>query len=126
MGLDDRVQQQEEKKQTKTVPLRPDFMCVYIQVKNEGVVALYSGLSAALARQASYTTLRLGLYDVLKRLVLDRESNFVRTCRVLCKAWTLNVHEFWWLPFRRSPSSHVCQILVPIPLLSLFMHWCQR
>lgn len=43
------------------------------QVKNEGVGALYSGLSAALARQASYTTLRLGLYDLLKRLVLDRE-----------------------------------------------------
>lgn len=45
----------------------------YVQVKNEGVGALYSGLSAALARQASYTTLRLGLYDLLKRLVLDRE-----------------------------------------------------
>lgn len=43
------------------------------QVKNEGVPALYSGLSAALARQASYTTLRLGLYDLMKRLVIDGE-----------------------------------------------------
>lgn len=42
-------------------------------MKNEGVLALYSGLSAALARQASYTTLRLGLYDLLKRLLLDGE-----------------------------------------------------
>ncbi|CAN0529121.1 unnamed protein product, partial [Scytosiphon promiscuus] len=39
-------------------------------VKNEGVAALYAGLSAALARQASYTTLRLGLYDLFKRAVL--------------------------------------------------------
>lgn len=42
-------------------------------MKNEGVPALYSGLSAALARQASYTTLRLGLYDLMKRLVIDGE-----------------------------------------------------
>lgn len=45
----------------------------HAQVKTEGVGALYAGLSAALARQASYTTLRLGLYDLLKSLVLDRE-----------------------------------------------------
>ena len=44
------------------------------QVKNEGVPALYSGLSAALARQASYTTLRLGLYDLMKRFVIDGET----------------------------------------------------
>lgn len=43
------------------------------QVRNEGTAALYAGLSAALARQASYTTLRLGLYDFMKKLVLDCE-----------------------------------------------------
>lgn len=43
------------------------------QVKKEGPGALYAGLSAALARQASYTTLRLGLYDVMKQLVMDCE-----------------------------------------------------
>lgn len=42
-------------------------------MKNEGPGALYAGLSAALARQASYTTLRLGLYDVVKQLVIDCE-----------------------------------------------------
>lgn len=41
------------------------------QVEKEGVTALYSGISAALARQASYTTLRLGLYDLMKRIVFD-------------------------------------------------------
>jgi len=31
-------------------------------IKNEGVLALYNGLSAGLLRQATYTTTRLGLY----------------------------------------------------------------
>lgn len=43
------------------------------QVKSEGVAALYAGLSAALARQASYTTLRLGLYDLMKRVAIAGE-----------------------------------------------------
>lgn len=34
-------------------------------VKNEGPFALYSGLSAGLARQATYTTTRLGIYTWL-------------------------------------------------------------
>ena len=35
-------------------------------VQKEGVVGLYQGLSAAIMRQATYTTLRLGAYDVVK------------------------------------------------------------
>ncbi|XP_071555635.1 mitochondrial 2-oxoglutarate/malate carrier protein [Temnothorax nylanderi] len=34
-------------------------------LKNEGVLALYSGLSAGLMRQATYTTTRLGIYTWL-------------------------------------------------------------
>lgn len=34
-------------------------------VKNEGVLALYSGLSAGLLRQATYATTRLGMYTWL-------------------------------------------------------------
>ena len=37
-------------------------------LKNEGVLALYSGLSAGLLRQASYTTTRLGTYEWLSQL----------------------------------------------------------
>ena len=33
-------------------------------IKSEGIPGLYSGLSAAAARQFTYTTGRLGLYDV--------------------------------------------------------------
>ena len=34
-------------------------------LKNEGVMAMYSGLSAGLMRQATYTTTRLGIYTWL-------------------------------------------------------------
>ncbi|KAF9971443.1 Mitochondrial dicarboxylate transporter [Actinomortierella ambigua] len=34
--------------------------------RNEGVLALYTGLSASLLRQATYSTVRFGSYDVLK------------------------------------------------------------
>ncbi|KAG0262600.1 Mitochondrial dicarboxylate transporter [Actinomortierella ambigua] len=34
--------------------------------KNEGVLALYTGLSASLLRQGTYSTVRFGAYDVLK------------------------------------------------------------
>lgn len=50
------------------------------QVKQEGTSALYVGLSAALARQASYTTLRLGLYDLMKQLVIDCKLLLIRSC----------------------------------------------
>ncbi|GME90737.1 unnamed protein product [Ambrosiozyma monospora] len=35
-------------------------------VKNEGVLAAYSGLSASLLRQATYSTARFGVYEELK------------------------------------------------------------
>lgn len=37
-------------------------------MKNEGVMAMYSGLSAGLMRQATYTTTRLGIYTWLFEL----------------------------------------------------------
>lgn len=37
-------------------------------LKNEGALALYSGLSAGLMRQATYTTTRLGIYTWLMEL----------------------------------------------------------
>eukprot|EP00953_Heterococcus_sp_UTEX-ZZ885_P009218 5455-Heterococcus_DN1.PRE.1 len=35
-------------------------------VKSQGIRGLYAGLSAAITRQAVYTTARLGLYDIIK------------------------------------------------------------
>uniref|UniRef100_A0A7R9YVR0 Uncharacterized protein n=2 Tax=Chlamydomonas euryale TaxID=1486919 RepID=A0A7R9YVR0_9CHLO len=39
--------------------------------KNEGVGALYKGLSAGLLRQATYTTARLGIFNNFTRLLVD-------------------------------------------------------
>uniref|UniRef100_A0A7S4E1E5 Mitochondrial 2-oxoglutarate/malate carrier protein n=1 Tax=Lotharella globosa TaxID=91324 RepID=A0A7S4E1E5_9EUKA len=41
----------------------------------EGVGGLYSGLSAAVTRQLTYTTLRLGLYDVIRDKLTEGRSD---------------------------------------------------
>lgn len=46
-------------------------------VKNEGLLAFYSGLSAGLLRQGTYTTARLGIYTWLYELASkDSQPNF--------------------------------------------------
>lgn len=44
-------------------------------LRNEGVPGLYKGLSAAIMRQASYTTLRLGLYDIIKDIITSNPNH---------------------------------------------------
>ncbi|XP_065060805.1 mitochondrial 2-oxoglutarate/malate carrier protein-like isoform X2 [Rhopilema esculentum] len=44
---------------------KTSFHAVYNIIKAEGVFGVYNGLSAALLRQASYTTTRLGVYTSL-------------------------------------------------------------
>ncbi|CAN8076442.1 unnamed protein product [Agarophyton chilense] len=51
---------------TKETPYKGFIQAARVISKSEGVSALYSGLSAALTRQISYTTLRLGLYSSLR------------------------------------------------------------
>ncbi|XP_058809671.1 mitochondrial 2-oxoglutarate/malate carrier protein-like [Phymastichus coffea] len=47
-------------------------------MKNEGLMAMYSGLSAGLMRQATYTTTRLGIYTWLFELASkDGQPNFL-------------------------------------------------
>ncbi|KAK9678859.1 hypothetical protein RND81_11G237400 [Saponaria officinalis] len=43
-------------------------------VKQEGVAALYSGVSATVLRQTLYSTTRMGLYDILKQKWTDPTS----------------------------------------------------
>ncbi|CAL7950754.1 unnamed protein product [Xylocopa violacea] len=46
-------------------------------IKNEGTLALYSGLSAGLLRQGTYTTTRLGIYTWLSEIASkDTQPNF--------------------------------------------------
>jgi dicarboxylate transporter 10 len=48
-------------------------------VKNEGIGGLYSGLSASILRQITYSTMRFGVYDKLKNFVSKNpgKSNFI-------------------------------------------------
>lgn len=43
-------------------------------IQQEGVAALYSGVSATVLRQTLYSTTRMGLYDILKQKWTDPES----------------------------------------------------
>ncbi|XP_011500047.1 PREDICTED: mitochondrial 2-oxoglutarate/malate carrier protein-like [Ceratosolen solmsi marchali] len=48
-------------------------------IKNEGILAMYSGLSAGLLRQATYTTTRLGIYTWLFEIVSkDGQPSFIK------------------------------------------------
>ena len=46
-------------------------------IKSEGFFSLYNGLSAGLLRQASYTTVRMGVYtSLIERLAVDGKTTF--------------------------------------------------
>ncbi|KAI8077454.1 mitochondrial carrier domain-containing protein [Thamnidium elegans] len=44
-------------------------------IRTEGPLKLYAGLSASILRQATYSTVRLGGYEKLKQLLLQKEKN---------------------------------------------------
>lgn len=44
-------------------------------IRNEGIMAIYSGLSASLLRQATYSTARFGVYEFLKDNMTDPVTN---------------------------------------------------
>lgn len=51
---------------------------VGVVFKEEGIAAFWKGIGAAWLREASYTSLRLGLYDPIKKVMgVKKDSNFV-------------------------------------------------
>lgn len=50
---------------SKAREYKTSFHCLMSILKNEGVGGVYTGLSAGLLRQATYTTTRLGIYTIL-------------------------------------------------------------
>lgn len=46
-------------------------------VKQDGVGALYKGLSAGLLRQATYTTARLGIYQIFSDALIEYNDDKV-------------------------------------------------
>uniref|UniRef100_A0A1I7Z927 Mitochondrial 2-oxoglutarate/malate carrier protein n=1 Tax=Steinernema glaseri TaxID=37863 RepID=A0A1I7Z927_9BILA len=53
---------------------RSSFHALSSIIKNEGVFSVYNGLSAGLARQASYTTTRLGIYTWLFEMMSEKDK----------------------------------------------------
>ncbi|MGH0138972.1 UNVERIFIED_CONTAM: hypothetical protein FKN15_000213 [Acipenser sinensis] len=53
-------------------------------VREEGCLALYSGISPALLRQASYGTIKIGTYQTLKRLFVSRPEDETMVINVFC------------------------------------------
>ena len=64
-----RLQKQGEIPTKNSIQYKNIFSAFSIIVKNEGFFALYKGLSASLLREATYSTIRLGLYEPCKELL---------------------------------------------------------
>lgn len=56
---------------------RPMIHTMWWISRNEGVKALYNGLSASLLRQGTYSTIRFGLYDKFKGIVAGNDSKLM-------------------------------------------------
>lgn len=50
-------------------------------IKAEGIAGVYSGISASLLRQLTYSTIRFGVYEDLKHLV-SLEADFLTLCGI--------------------------------------------
>ncbi|XP_060567101.1 kidney mitochondrial carrier protein 1-like isoform X1 [Ruditapes philippinarum] len=52
--------------------------------REEGITALYSGIAPALLRQASYGTIKIGVYHYMKRLFAESEKDESLPVNVFC------------------------------------------
>ncbi|XP_046362660.1 kidney mitochondrial carrier protein 1-like [Haliotis rufescens] len=52
--------------------------------REEGIHALYSGIAPAILRQATYGTIKIGVYHTLKRIAVPDPRNETLTINVLC------------------------------------------
>ncbi|XP_041340553.1 brain mitochondrial carrier protein 1 isoform X1 [Pyrgilauda ruficollis] len=70
------VQGQSADARFREVRYRGMFHALFRICREEGGRALYSGIAPALLRQASYGTIKIGIYQSLKRLFVDRMEAF--------------------------------------------------
>uniref|UniRef100_A0A8C2Y6B7 Solute carrier family 25 member 14 n=1 Tax=Coturnix japonica TaxID=93934 RepID=A0A8C2Y6B7_COTJA len=66
------VQGQSGDARFREVRYRGMFHALFRICREEGVRALYSGIAPALLRQASYGTIKIGIYQSMKRLFVER------------------------------------------------------
>ncbi|CAF97241.1 unnamed protein product [Tetraodon nigroviridis] len=78
-----RLQVQGQSQYTE-VRYRGMFHALFRIGKEEGIRALYSGISPALLRQASYGTIKIGTYNTLKRLFVSRPEDETMVINVFC------------------------------------------
>uniref|UniRef100_A0AAQ5X5S9 Solute carrier family 25 member 14 n=2 Tax=Amphiprion TaxID=80969 RepID=A0AAQ5X5S9_AMPOC len=78
-----RLQVQGQSQYTE-VRYRGMFHALFRIGKEEGIRALYSGISPALLRQASYGTIKIGTYNSLKRLFVSHPEDETMVINVFC------------------------------------------
>ncbi|KAK1882256.1 Brain mitochondrial carrier protein 1 [Dissostichus eleginoides] len=78
-----RLQVQGQSQYTE-IRYRGMFHALFKIGKEEGLKALYSGISPALLRQASYGTIKIGTYNSLKRLFVTHPEDETMIINVFC------------------------------------------
>uniref|UniRef100_A0A8B9UA22 Brain mitochondrial carrier protein 1 n=1 Tax=Anas zonorhyncha TaxID=75864 RepID=A0A8B9UA22_9AVES len=78
------VQGQSADARFREVRYRGMFHALFRICREEGGRALYSGIAPALLRQASYGTIKIGIYQSLKRLFVDRLEDETLLINVIC------------------------------------------
>ncbi|XP_029460806.1 brain mitochondrial carrier protein 1 [Rhinatrema bivittatum] len=68
----------------KEIRYRGMFHALFRIYQEEGILALYSGIAPALLRQASYGTIKIGIYQSLKRLFVDRTEDETLLINMIC------------------------------------------
>ncbi|XP_075447229.1 kidney mitochondrial carrier protein 1 isoform X1 [Ascaphus truei] len=78
------IQGQANDAQFKEIRYRGMLHALVRICKEEGLVALYSGIAPAMLRQASYGTIKIGTYQSLKRLFVDNPEDETLVLNVSC------------------------------------------
>uniref|UniRef100_A0A8C9FZQ3 Solute carrier family 25 member 14 n=1 Tax=Pavo cristatus TaxID=9049 RepID=A0A8C9FZQ3_PAVCR len=78
------VQGQSADARFREVRYRGMFHALFRICREEGGRALYSGIAPALLRQASYGTIKIGIYQSLKRLFVERLEDETLLINVIC------------------------------------------
>ncbi|XP_060548104.1 brain mitochondrial carrier protein 1 [Pantherophis guttatus] len=78
------VQGQSIDSRFREIKYRGMFHALFRISREEGILALYSGIAPALLRQASYGTIKIGIYQSLKRLFVHRLEDETLLINVIC------------------------------------------
>lgn len=78
---------------SKVKEYKTSFHAAGAILKNEGVATLYTGLSAGLLRQATYTTARLGVFNGLTDMA-SYVSTLYSSCIVLRICYVFSSNHF--------------------------------